>query len=227
MGFGWAAPWPLQWGGTPTPVESAYNALRAGVGKGHAADVDGAEWRWREARAIGIAIAMTMGERALMQFDPSTATSGLEFYVELFQLFGLSDQNVRVQAQAFQSDVQDTGTEALQEQLQAIDENFSISESSWASSVTTIHGAAFEGLSLPFGFTDSSESLYPNFSSAFVVNVVYAGGPPISDAQTRAVEAARALLDDALPAWIDYAIGGDGSGFILDSSHLDWDRFNP
>jgi hypothetical protein len=227
MGFGWTGCWPLQWGGGPTPIDSALGALKAGVGKGHAADIDGAEWRWREARSIGIAIMMTMGERAVNQHNPSTATSAVPFYTELFQLFGFSDQQVRDQASTLANETGDTGTLALQEKLQAIDQNFSLLAVPYANSVTTMHGAAFEGLTLKFNFVNTLETQYPNYSTEFMVNVAYAGGPPTTDAQSNAVAAARALLDDELPAWVDYSIGAGDGGFILDSSHLDWDRFNP
>lgn len=217
----------MQWGGGPTPIESALDALRAGVGKGHAADVDGPEWRWREARAIGVAIGMTMAERAVMQFNPSTATSALPFYAELFRLFGLVDQDVRDQAQQLQNDTADSGTAALELKLKAIDDNFSIIDAPWASALTTMTGSAFEGEGVRFGLIDRMESIYPNVSSAFDLTVAYAGGPPSVDAQARAVAAARALLDEELPAWVGYSVGAGDGGFILDASHLDWDRFNP
>ena len=228
--FGWQAPWPFQWGGGPTPVEQALNALLSGVGKGHAADVDGVEWRWREARAIGIAIAMTMGERALMQFSPATATSGLPFYEELFSLYGFSDQQIRDRATLFTNATVDSGVGELEAQLQLIDPAFSILPFDWVSGTTTIHGSAFESDELPFNFADGRhETFYPNVSSAFVVQVAYdlGGSTPDSYSSQNAISAANALLDDALPAWVDYQVGGTAGGFILDVSFLDWDRFDP
>jgi len=228
--FGWQAPWPFQWGGGPTPIEQALSALRAGVGKGHAADQDGVEWRWREARAIGIAIAMTMGERALMQFYPETATSGLPFYADLFQLFGFSDQEIRDQASVLMRPREDAGTADLEALLQQIDGNFSLLDVPWENESTTVHGSAFETDGVSFHFEDArKESLYPNFSTAFLVHVAYdlSGAPPTSFAAQNAIRSARELLDDAIPAWCDYAIGGSAGGFILDASFLDWDRFDP
>jgi hypothetical protein len=228
--FGWQAPWPFQWGGGPTPIDQALNALLAGVGKGHAADVDGVEWRWREARAIGIASAMTMGERALMQFSPGTATSAIQFYEELFSLYGFSEQQIRDRATVLSNASGDVGVGELELQLQAIDPGFSIIANDWDTASTTVHGSAFESEDLSFNFADGrGESLYPNVSSAFVIQVAYDldGSPPTSYSSQNAMSAARALLDDALPAWVDYEIGGTPGGFILDSSFLDWDRFDP
>lgn len=170
-----------------------------------------------------------MGERALNQFAPGTATSGLSFYADLFQLFGLPDQEIRDRATQLSIDIADAGTPSLLEKLKAIDPAFDIIELPWAQTVTTIHGAAFEGTSLPFHYSHSVETGYPNYSTAFVVNVTYdTGGEPPSDAsQLRVIAEAKAFLDDELPAWVDYTIGSGDNGFILDSSHLDWDRFNP
>ncbi len=230
MPFGWQAPWPLQWGGGPTPVEQALSALLSGVGKGHAADVDGVERRWREARAVGIAAAMTMAERALMQFSPVTATSALPFYEELFALYGLSDQQIRERAQLLDMATDDFGVGDVERQLQQIDLSFSILNKPWGAIDTTVVGSAFETDGAPFHFaTGAKETLYPNVSSAFVVNVAYdlSGAAPVGFSSQNSLMAARALLDDALPAWVDYEIGGTSGGFILDASFLDWDRFDP
>lgn len=229
MGFGgWQSPWPLQWGGGQTPIESALEALRAGVGKGHASEVDGVEWRWREARAIGIAIGMTMAERALSQYDARYATSGLAFYRELYGLDGYEDQDVRDRANSLADDNEDFGESLIEQKLQEIDGRFSLLSRTWEQSDTTIHGRTFTDWNRDDSFNlpnDQEETLWPNYSNymQFVVKLDVVGVP--TDADLASVAKARAFLDDELPAWVDYEIGGD-AGFVLDQSLLDWDRFD-
>ncbi len=226
MPFGWQCPYPFQWGGGETPIESALIALRAGVGKGHAAEQDGVEWRWREARAIGIAIAMAMGERALSQHEALHATSGLLFYRELYNLDGYSDQEIRERGHDFENDTADFGEQFIADKLLEIDGRFSLISRTWEQCDTTVHGRTFGDWNgdAPFNLQGGqNETRWPNYSNfmEFVIKLDVTGVP--TDVDLGAV--ARAFLDDELPAWVDYEIGGE-AGFILDESLLDWGRFD-
>jgi len=223
---GWSEPWPLHWGGAPTPIAAMLAALRAAVGKGHAADADGVEWRWREARAIALAIIGSHAERAQAQFEPRSATDALSFYRELCALpDGIGDELVRARADELLHSPGDVTSASIAADLKAIDERLTIVERPWAESTTTIAGRAFEdwGRLLPFNL-GRGDTLYPNYSDAFELVVLFdAGLPPFGNTERLAREAAVAYLDDALPAWCTYRILGGGvpTGFILDLSPLD------
>lgn len=229
MGFGgWQSCYPIQWGGGTTPIESALEALRAGVGKGHAPETDGVEWRWREARAIGIAIALCMSERAFAQFEPKFATSGIALYREMYGLDGYGDQEVRDRANDLESDTDDFGEAHILARLQEIDPRFSLQSRDWTQSDTTIFGRNFGDWAgnAPFDLDyGRNETLYPNYSNfmEFVVVLNTTGEFP-NDIDLAAVAKAKAFLDDELPAWVNYEIGGE-VGFTLDVSCLDWARF--
>jgi hypothetical protein len=230
MGFGgWQACWPLQWGGGPTLIESALDALRAGVGKGHAAEADGIDWRWREARAIGIAIGMAMADRMLSQFDATLATTGIRFYQELYFLEGYNDQQVRELAHQYDLATDDYGENDIRAVLQQIDARFEFITRPFDEASTTVAGRTFGDwagnapFNLPGGRNDTS---YPNVSNMMTLEVVLPtdGEAPTAD-ELVSVDRASAVLDETLPAWVDYNFG-DADGFILDISLLDWSRFN-
>jgi len=227
MPFGWQSPWPLQWGGTPTPIEAALASLRAVVGKGHPADRDGIEWRWREARAIGLACVSVLMERAINQFYPATATDGLAFWRDLYSLpDSTPDQEARdTSAELFHREPK-ADIPTLTAELQSIDPRFIILEKPWSSMITTIHGRTVEpwsgtpAFNLPGGRGDT---IAPNYSDAFSLAVQLTTGstPPTGSTELKTLQRARDYLDDALPAWVSYEIMGS-TGFILDTSPLDW-----
>lgn len=232
MGFGgWRSPWPLQWGGGDTPIDQALEALRAGVGKGHAPEQDGIEWRWREARAIGIAIGMTMAERAVSQFNPRFATSGITLYREMYELGGANDQEVRDAAGDAEADIDDFGEQQLLAKLQEIDPRFTFQNRTWEQSGTTMAGRTvgdWEGKA-PFNFEDGgNDTAFPAYSDIYEFVIVLSGttpdvAPTLADQE--AIAKASAFLDDELPSWTGYTIGTT-SGFVLDESLLDWGRFD-
>lgn len=226
---GWAGGWPMQWGGGPTLIESTHAALVAVVGQGHAADSDGIEWRWRECRAVGLAILTSYMDRALAQHDPQSATDALPFYREVFGLpDSLGDQDTRDTAHRKYHARPAADVPSVRAELKRIDPRFEILERGWSSSATTIPGRVFEDYTgaAPFRL-GRGDSLFPAFSHAFELVVLF----DITDAPTGPVEAtavqlARDYLDEALPAWVGYSIMGS-TGFILDQSPLDWTGFDP
>lgn len=229
MSFGWDSDFPVDIGGSGSDFELMLQALVAGVGKGHAADEDGVEWRWRECQAEALSFAYNLAEGALAQFYPSSATAGLAYYRELFNLHGRSDQDVRDRASSLMLTQGLGGVPGLLERLKAIDNDFEIDELPWGQCITTIQGRAFEDWEgdAPFGFTNGrGETQFPNYSNALTVFIgLDTGDAAPTDVQLANVAEAEAMMNDDLPIWVDYIIGGR-TGFILDESHLDWDRFD-
>lgn len=210
---GWQAGWPLQWGGGPTPIEAMLEAMRANVGKGHAADEDDVEWRWREARAIGFAAISGLQEKALSQFEPRYATDALDFYRDLHNIpFGVPDQVVRDLADGILHGPEDVSLPSVEQELTRIDERFSLITRPWSRSGTTIPGRAFEDWAnrLPFriGSSGRGDTLYPNFSNAFEILVHFENGGlwPETPEDRLAVDRAAEYLDGATPSWCTYAI---------------------
>lgn len=232
MSFGWDSDFPVDLGGRESAIASVYRALRANVGQGHAADADGIDWRWREARAIALGAVYGMAEQALSQFHPSTATTGLKFYVELYGLEGYSDQEARNRASQLWLTAPLGGVPGLEQLLQEIDGRFSIDDQTWEQSITTMYGRAFGDWAgaAPFNLRSGrNETWYPNYSTALKVFVqLDTGAVSPTDADVVAMNKAKQLLDEELPAWVDYVAGGP-AGFIFDgvNNHLDWNRFDP
>jgi hypothetical protein len=230
--YGWKGGWPLQWGGGPTDIELINEGLRSSVGKGHMADSDGIEWRWRECRALGLSLVMTMAERGLNQFDPGKATDALSFYRELFRLpSNMADQSAREAADLLYHKKPELDVPSILDELRRIDQRFSILERPWAETTTTMHGRAFEDWDRenPFALfpNQRGDSYVPNYSNAFDLVVLFDTGtdPPVGNIENAALTAARAYLDDALPSWMNYTIAGS-VGIILDVTPLDWGYFD-
>lgn len=190
------------------------------------AERDGVEWRWREARAIGLSIIASHAERALAQFEPRFATDALPFYRELYQLpQSASDSEVRSTADAL------SHLTRIEQSLKNIDSRFSVLTRAWETETTTVPGRAFEdwAKTKPFNLKDGrGDTLYPNYSTAFDMTVLFDIGdqPPTGFVESGALATARALLDDELPAWCGYSIIG-AVGFVLGKSQLGWTGFGP
>lgn len=231
--FGWTNPFPIELGGGPTPTEALYAALRSAVGKGGSADDDsGIEGLWRQARASGLAMVASTGERAVLQAFPRHATDALDYYE---RLLGATPE-VGASLLARQAEVETRYTSRvraalpdLAADLRRIDERLSIALFSHVESTDTVHGRAFEDLAgtLPFGGGRRS-TMFANYSTEFVVTALLDIGSGVAPgpAELRSIARASELLGDSLPATHDFQIL-TGVGFELDVDLLDLTGLNP
>ncbi len=235
-GLGWHNPLPLELGGGPTLVERIYRALRASVGKGGSApdDANSIDGLWRQVRATAIASVAGMGERSVLQAFPDRATDLLPYYERLFLLTsepGSSAQARREEAARLYALRISSSIPDLQAELQQIDPRFSVLPTDPDESCTTVFGRAFEDLDGAEPFIADSEAAFtptrhstafPNYSSEFIAYVLLDLGDGVAPGtgESRAMELARRLLHDVLPAPNFFHIITH-AGFTLDLSLLD------
>jgi hypothetical protein len=227
-GFGWHNPFPFEFGGGATLVESTYRALRASVGLGGSAEddentIDGV---WRQARASGLAAAFATGERAVVNFFPGRATDLLAYYEELLLIVPENEDDEpgrRREAERRWTYEVDASTPSVSADLERIDERFSVLEIDKAQVVETVFGRAFEDFAgtLPFGGGRKS-SQFANFSTDFVLFVLFDLGSGALAGPTEAalLREASDLLNLTLPTWVNFQ-QSTADGFILDESLLD------
>ena len=242
MPLGWSNGLPFSAGGAPTRAQLVYDALRKGrgTGGGPVGDMGGAPAdpsdAWDRARARAIAAAMDRIEAAGLQTFPDWMTDALDFWEGALGLPRAATLPERQAAVAIAiTSIADATVPSLRQQLQEIDENFQTDDLPWGEGVTVHYGKAFEGLpndsSAPLRFGTGvwgarKSTRFPAYASSFIFRVRYllpAGVTEIPDASLRA---ARELLQNLLPTWVDFDIYtvtnlGDGDGFYLDESLLD------
>lgn len=228
-------PMPFEVGGGPSSSELAYEAMRAAVGLGGAAEDGTIEAAWRMARARGLRAAFCDG-RAAANYLPDRATDALPVYEEILDVVaapGTSDQERRDAVTDRWTQVPDATTAALQAELQEIDALFSIIDGDRDSAATTVLGRAFEDwtpsdpdASGPAFGGGRKSTLWPNYSSDFHCLVLYAlSAGAITVSARNNIERAKALLNEALPAWVDFLFSRTTTGFTLDTDLLDLGSF--
>lgn len=227
-GFGWINPFPLEFGGGPTLVESTYRALRSSVGKGGSAEddentIDGV---WRQARASGLAAAFASGERAVIQFFPGRSTDALPYYEELFVIVPENEEDEparRREAERRYAYEVDSSVPAVSADLARIDPRFSVIEISKSQSVETVLGRAFQDFAatLPFGGGRKS-TRFANFSTDMKLFVFFdlGHGSLPSPSERALMREAIDYLNGALSTWVNFQVA-TARGFILDVDHLD------
>ncbi len=218
---GWATPWPLEWGGGPGLVEKIYTALRASVGKGHAADVDGIERRTRQVEAIGLAVGAAAIEQAFYQFEPKTAGAGLTYYRELFDLpEGISNQEARERAAFLFHDQGGLDIPTVLARLRTIDERFQVKlVPSKLTVETRVGNRAFEPWSgaPPFNLWGRRDTQFSNHSTAFRL-LVTLEVDHVGEVEQRTIDEATRYLREGI-AWGGFTIA-TGFGFLLGRSPL-------
>jgi hypothetical protein len=231
-GFGWHNPFPFEFGGGSTQPETIYAAMRSSVGVGGSApDDQGIEGLWRQARASGVAAAATTGERAVLQAFPGRATDLLEYYEDLLLAVPEPGDSV-LERQAV---VEQLWTERVRgalpdiaADLLEIDTRLSIAAFDHAETTDTLHGRAFEdhAAALPFGGRRST--FFANYSTAFVVTVLFDIGSGVVPGvvEQKIIARAKAHLNQVLPATHMFQVL-TGVGFILDVDLLDLTGLNP
>jgi hypothetical protein len=212
-GFGWHNPFPMTFGGGPTEIERTYAALRSAAGKGgSAADETGIDALRRRVIARGIGRVRAGGKRTALQAFPNLATDLLPYYERLVQLTDdpdLTEDERRMAAAQLYTLQLAMAMPELQAALQQIDPRFSILSKPDSLSVTTMMGRAFEDYAgtEPFGGGRESSTL-PAYSTRSIVIVLYDIGDGVrpGTAERRAMDQARRLLHDVLPAHEDFRI---------------------
>lgn len=231
-GFGWQNGFPMQFGGGETETELVYRAMRANVGQGGAAEDDTTtiEGLWRQARAVGIAAFMTFGERSALQAFPDRATDLLPYYERLFLLTNdpATSEQARREAAAYQYALQiASAIPDIATALQVIDPRFSVLGTSFDQADVTVFGRAFEDFTGEEPFNGGRKSTaFPNYSTELVLFVLLdlGGGNAPNASERRAMDSARRLLNDVLPAFNDLQIVTH-RGFTLDVDRLDLTSF--
>ncbi len=235
-GLGEQNPLPFKVGGGPSVSEQACDALKQAVGEGGSAAEGTIEADWRRARGRGLRACMAV-ERSIMQAFPDVVSDFIPVYEEILGItanVGLSDEQRRAQIVDRWVRAIDATAPKLEEQLQAIDPLLEIIFPDRDTLRTTIPGRAFEDY-LPgnpaacgpaFGGGHKVTS-YPNYSQDFVCIVRYhVPSGQLTAENKRTIERVNALLNEALPAWVDFWVI-TSIGFILDESLLDVGAFYP
>jgi len=235
-------PIPCQIGGGLSLAERAYHALRDAIGRDNCGDIDSLDGAWRWALARGIAAGVA-DERAVCQVWPDRATDAIAIYEDILHITApsaSSDEERRQEILRRWVQAVTAETEDLEAELQRVDPLFSILDGDRDTSASTTPGRGFED----FDPSDPSacgpafgggrySTLFPNFSDDFVCIVQYnvalrgrhhAGA--LSAEQKRRIEQAKAILNQVLPAWVDFRIiANPSAGFVLDQSLLDFGAF--
>jgi hypothetical protein len=212
---------------------TVYKALRLALGKsyGVGTDIDlaigpreGLRDLWTKCEARVVAAALSKWEHAIWQAFPHTATSFLRLWEDMLLVSPVGSVYERQEAvaQKYTRRV-DATVPGLRRSLQEIDERFDVELVPYDLTFATVHGKAFGPLpgvtAAPYGtglWADRESTAFPNFSDIFIVRVRFLG--PLTDTlKAKAVD----LLDDVLPAWVDFEIytlsdGPSGEGFYLD-----------
>jgi hypothetical protein len=199
--------------------EDVYRALRSAVGTSASKDDENLDDLWRRARAVGLGAGHLSLDRAAWQALPIGCTDHLDAYERLLGLSSSTatteqDRRERVVA-AWIRDILAT-SRGIEVDLQTIDENFSVVTTDHDQTDTVHHGRIMPaaGSEATYGTTE-----YPNYSTAFVVQVAYAVPSGSTVIPTQVLADAKALLNNNLPAWVDFVIsqeGTSGAGFYAD-----------
>lgn len=228
-------PLPFEIGGGDSSSELAYRALKAAVGKGGSA-AEGtieAAWRWAKARALRAGFCEG---RAANCYFPGKTVDGIPVYEAILGLVpapNATDEERRQDILPLWIGTDDVSVSWLEEQLQAIDSRFSIVTPDHDTVTVTKHGRAFEdwtpadpdACGPDFGGGRDSTG-WPNYSGDFHCIVKYdlpAGA--ITMAAQNTIERAKVLLNEALPAWVDFMFVRTITGFVLDTDLLDFAGF--
>ena len=221
--FGWANSLPLELGGQSSHIANVYAALRSAVGRGGTgSDEDGLEATWRAAKAEAIAASADAYERAALQALPSHATEHVPVYERVLGIAPGSDQTEedrrRAVVAAWIGQIGATMTD-VETALQAISTQFTLDELPEDESVVAMFGRMFPA----YGDEADGVPQYPNYSSDFVVRVLYtlASGETVIPSLIRL--AAKRLLNAVLPAWVDWGMYQDTSpstGLICDGGSV-------
>lgn len=233
MGLG--EPLSLALGGGPSPQEEVYDAMRQNVGDGIQGPEDSLVEKWRNARARGIA-TFTQDDRALAQTFPEISTDYLPVWEDILDIPpnpSASEAERQATVLVAYTRTIDASFPKLNAELQSIDSLMSIILIPHQFVRTTVPGRAFEDWNTaspsasgpPFRLNASgvgnTATGFPNFADEFILTVLFdVGVGLLSVANQRSFAEAQALLNESLPAWVDFRLH-TACGFILDQDLLD------
>jgi hypothetical protein len=216
--LGSLSPLSVALGSGTSHVEDVYRTLRAAVGTS-ASPVDGLDDLWRQARAVGIASGQLALDRAAFQALPEAATDHLAAYERNLAIAftpGRTEQERRERVTAAWVREIVSTPRGIELSLQNISANYSLVPTDHDQTDSFQHGRAYpaRGEEATRGTTN-----YPNYSTAFRVNAAYS--VPVGETVIPAAHLTdgRQLLNDSLPAWVDFVIsqeGDSGAGFYAD-----------
>lgn len=234
-------PFPFQVGGSPSRAEATYLALRKMVGtNGYSRNEESLEAQWRKSKTLGLVALSTFDERATNQYFPDKATDHIVLFEEMLGIVTdvtKTDEERRRTIVPDYTGVPESWYSRLLEQLKLIDERAEISLRDWSTTGTTYAGRAFAPFAQVDGFEYSNRNelydgdgnphqrtftRYPAASDAYRVNVLFDIGSGVAPSRDilRRTDNMKALLNDVIPAWVDFRIVYS-IGFILDLSLLD------
>jgi len=219
-GIGRQNPGPFQIGGGRSEFERIWFELRKAIGDDGAGPIDSLEDTWRQSKAAGIVMATAMGERALNQFFPFKATDHLGVYEDLLRVAPASTEQGRRDAitAAFTRQVSAIVGD-LRGELQAIDPGLDYLTQTADDAIVAHAGKylrprpAGGGPATQYG--SQAGSKFPNFSSHFIVTVLWSGLTG-GIAPASELKKVQDLLNDTLPAWVDWRVINATGGFFLD-----------
>ena len=190
--------------------EDVYRALRSAVGTSASRDDENLDDLWRRARAIGIGAGHLSLERAAWQALPIGCTDHLAAYERLLGLSSSSDTTEQDRRDAVVREWTRTilsTSRGIELELQDIDPLFSLAVTDHDQTDTVHLGRIMppEGQEVSYGTTQ-----YPNYSTAFVIGVVYAVPSSLVVIPSAVLDEAERMLNNHLPAWVDYVISQEG-----------------
>lgn len=231
-GIGRQNPLPFQLGGGTTELERTWFEMRKAVGERGPGPVGSLEDRWRFAKACGVIAVTTAGRRALMQFFPNLATDHITVYENLLRVPPETHDEERRLAITAAFTLQISAViPDIRTSLMAIDAGIDVVIQSEATSIHFHPGktlAPRDGTG-PATYGNQKGSIYPNFSSHFILTILWTGlGGSGGLPPPNKLAAVQRYLNQTLPAWVDWRII-NGSGFYLDGfndSRLDLTAFS-
>lgn len=219
MHLGSLSPLATPLGSGTSHYEDVYRAMRSAVGTSASKDDENLDDLWRRARAVVIAAGHLSLDRAAWQALPVGCTDHLAPYERLLGLSFSSatteqerrdavvrawTRTIRSTGRALELDLQDIATELS---LVPVDHDLT----------DTVH----LGRIMPPVGDEAIEGTtqYPNYSTEFTVTVAYAVPAGETSIPITRRLAAETLLNESLPAWVDYVLsqeGASGADFYAD-----------
>lgn len=227
-------PIPFEIGGGPSSSETTYNVLKSAVGEGGSA-AEGtieAAWRWAKARGLRAGLCEP---RAAICYLPDRCFDTISVFENVLEISpspDASDESRRQDVLDKWIDSADYSSDGIEERLQAIDSRFSVVMNDYDTSTVTQQGRAFEdwdptdGAACGPDYGVASSSMIPNYSSDFNFIVLFPLDAGTLSSENRIKLArARALLNELLPAWVNWMFIRTTTGFVLDTDLLDLGSF--
>jgi len=216
-------PLPLHVGGNPSPAEKVYRAMRAAVGMVSATEQaagpeGGIEDSWRLAKARVIARTAQLDELAALQALPDRATVHLEVYEALLQV---PQAETTVERQAAITAVWTANLSALIPRIRAHLEEIGLDVLNISHDQASVahYGQHYADRTDPGAYGQRSAAMMPNYSTHWVLHVVWTGCPSgIPPADKRAT--VERYLNEVLPCWCDFVVL-NGSGPFYFDGYLD------